>query len=97
LSKTLLPAELNQTVGLNLFLDYFKYLTAYLSNEPNPDRPLVIQENGSAAKMDTKIRLAVHEDKINRRDLEEIIENSTQFLRIVPQQSAPNRREVLSY
>lgn len=51
-----------------------RYLTAYLSNEPNSDGPLVIQENGSAAKMDSKIRLTVHEDRIGRRDPEEIIE-----------------------
>ena len=39
----------------SVFYMPLNYLTAYLSNEPNPDGPLVIQENGSAAKMDTKI------------------------------------------
>ena len=58
----------------SVFYIPLKYLTAYLNHEPNPDGPLVIQENGSAAKMDTKIRLTVHEDRIGRRDPEEIIE-----------------------
>lgn len=58
----------------SVFYMPLNYLTAYLSNEPNSDGPLVIQENESAAKMDSKIRLTVHEDRIGRRDPEEIIE-----------------------
>jgi len=51
-----------------------RYLTAHLNNEPNPDGPLVIQENGEAKKMGSKIRLTVHDDRIAKRDPDEIIE-----------------------
>jgi|GEM_PF-2595184 len=51
-----------------------RYLTAHLNNEPNPDGALVIQENGEAKKMGSKIRLTVHDDRIAKRDLDEIIE-----------------------
>ena len=51
-----------------------RYLTAHLNNKPNPDGPLVIQENGAAKKMGSKIRLTVHDDRIAKRDLDEIIE-----------------------
>jgi hypothetical protein len=51
-----------------------RYLTAHLNNEPNPGGPLVIQEDGGAKKMGSKIRLTVHDDRIAKRDLDEIIE-----------------------
>ena len=51
-----------------------RYLTAHLNNKPNPDGPLVIQENGAAKKMGSKIRLTVHDDRIAKRDPDEIIE-----------------------
>ena len=51
-----------------------KFLTHYLTAVPNIDGPLVIQETGSAARVDRKIRLTVHKDRINLIDPEEIIE-----------------------
>jgi len=51
-----------------------RHLTAHLNNEPNPDGPLVIQENGEAKTMASKIRLTVHDDRIAKRDPNEIIE-----------------------
>jgi len=51
-----------------------RYLTAHLNNEPNPEVPLVIQENGEAKKMGSKIQLTVHDDRIAKRDPDEIIE-----------------------
>lgn len=51
-----------------------RYLTAHLNNEPNLDGPFVIQENGEAKKMGSKIRLTVHDDRIAERDRDEIIE-----------------------
>ena len=51
-----------------------RYLTAHLNNEHNPEGPLVIQENGEAKEMGSKIRLTVHDDRIAKRDLDEIIE-----------------------
>ena len=51
-----------------------KFLTHYLTAVPNIDGPLVIQETGSAERMDRKIRLTVHKDRINKRDPGEIIE-----------------------
>ena len=51
-----------------------RYLTAHLNNKPNPDGPLVIQESEAAERMGSKIRLAVHDDRIAKRDPDETIE-----------------------
>ena len=50
-----------------------RYLTAHLNNESIADGPLVIQENEAAERMGSKIRLTVHEDRIAKRDPEEVI------------------------
>ena len=50
-----------------------RYLTAHLNNESIADGPLVIQESGAAERMGSKIRLTVHEDRIAKRDPEEVI------------------------
>ena len=58
----------------SVFYMSLNYLTAHLNNEPNPDGPLVIQENGEANRMGSKIRLTVHDARIAKRDPDEIIE-----------------------
>ena len=50
-----------------------RYLTAHLNNESIADGPLVIQENEAAERMGSKIRLTLHEDRIAKRDPEEVI------------------------